>query len=151
MVLTSGISTYDFSTICIILPHNLKPELIEQTFNRDDWLHLIFKEKPRCCCFLLLFFFFFFFFFHFLTTKIIIFDHVRKFATPSIIVLTAFVFYIYSKLYRNIAGIQIDTNCALLSVDLFLFCERLHVVSLSDNTQADIIESFNSTSRKISR
>ena len=35
-----------------------------------------------------------------------------------------------SKLYRQIVGIPVGTNCASLVADLFLFCyERLHVVS----------------------
>ena len=40
------------------------------------------------------------------------------------------------------------TNCAPLVADLVLFCyERDFMVSLSDNTQTDIIRAFNSTSR----
>ena len=40
------------------------------------------------------------------------------------------------------------TNCALLVVDLFLFCyERDFMLSLSEDTQSDVIEAFNSTSR----
>ena len=40
------------------------------------------------------------------------------------------------------------TNCAPLVVDLFLFCyERYFKTSLSNDSQADIIEAFNSTSR----
>ena len=40
------------------------------------------------------------------------------------------------------------TNCAPLVVDLVLFCyERDFKLSLSDNNQIDIIETFNSTSR----
>ena len=40
------------------------------------------------------------------------------------------------------------TNCARLVTDLVLFCyERHFMMSLSDNTQAGIIEAFNSTSR----
>ena len=40
-----------------------------------------------------------------------------------------------------------DTNCASLIADLFLFCyERDFMLSLSDNTQTDIIEAFNTTS-----
>ena len=40
------------------------------------------------------------------------------------------------------------TNCAPLVADLFLFCyERDFKMSLSDDTQADIIDSFNTTSR----
>ena len=53
-----------------------------------------------------------------------------------------------SKLYRQIVGIPIRTNCAPLVTDLFLFCyERDVTLSLSDNNQTDIIEAFNSTSR----
>ena len=40
------------------------------------------------------------------------------------------------------------TNCAPLVADLFLFCyERDFMLSLSDNNQTDIIETFNSTPR----
>ena len=53
-----------------------------------------------------------------------------------------------SKLYRQIVGIIMGTNCAPLVADLFLFCyERDFMLSLSDNNQTDIIEAFNSTSR----
>ena len=42
------------------------------------------------------------------------------------------------------------TNCAPLIADLFLFCyERDFMKSLSQENQADIIETFNSTSRYI--
>ena len=53
-----------------------------------------------------------------------------------------------SKLYRQIVGIPMGTNCAPLVADLLLFCyERDFMLSLSDNNQADIIEAFNSISR----
>ena len=53
-----------------------------------------------------------------------------------------------SKLYRQIVGIPMGTDCAPLVSDLLLFCyERDFMLSLSDNNQADIIEAFNSTSR----
>ena len=40
------------------------------------------------------------------------------------------------------------TNCAPLVADLFLFCyERDFMLSLFDDNQADVVESFNSTSR----
>ena len=48
-----------------------------------------------------------------------------------------------SKLYRQIVGIPMGTNCAPLVADLFLFCyERDFMVSLSDNNQTDVIEAF---------
>ena len=53
-----------------------------------------------------------------------------------------------SKLYRQIVGIPMGTNCAPLVADLFLFFyERDFMLSLSDNNQAEIIKAFNSTSR----
>ena len=52
-----------------------------------------------------------------------------------------------SKLYRQIVGIPMGTNCAPLVADLFLFCyERDFMLSMSNNNQTDIIEAFNSTS-----
>ena len=53
-----------------------------------------------------------------------------------------------TKLYRQIIGIPIGTNCARLVADLFLYCyERDFMKSLSRGNQSDIIEAFNSTSR----
>ena len=53
-----------------------------------------------------------------------------------------------SKLYRQIVGIPMGTNCAPLVADLFLFCyERDSMLSLSEDNQSGIIEAFNSTSR----
>ena len=51
---------------------------------------------------------------------------------------------IKAKLYRQILGIPMGTNCA----PLFAFCyDRDFMLSLSDNNQTDIIEAFYSTSR----
>ena len=53
-----------------------------------------------------------------------------------------------TKLYRQIVGIPMGTNCAPLVADLFLFCyERDFMTSLSDVKQAEILEAFKSTSR----
>ena len=53
-----------------------------------------------------------------------------------------------SKLYRQIVGIPMGTNSAPLVADLLLFCyERDFMLSMSDNSQTDITEAFNSTSR----
>ena len=52
-----------------------------------------------------------------------------------------------SKLYRQILGISIGTNCAPLVADLFLFCyERDFMLSLSEDHQSDVIETFKSSS-----
>ena len=53
-----------------------------------------------------------------------------------------------TKLYRQVVGIPMGTNCAPLVADLFLFCyERDFMMSLSDDKQADVIDVFNTTSR----
>ena len=53
-----------------------------------------------------------------------------------------------TKLYRQIVGIPMGTNCAPLVTDSFLFCyERDIMMSLSAHKDAEIIEAFNSTSR----
>ena len=53
-----------------------------------------------------------------------------------------------TKLYRQVVGIPMGTNCAPVAADLFLFCyERDFIMSLSDDKQADVIDALNTTSR----
>ena len=53
-----------------------------------------------------------------------------------------------TKLYRQIVGIPMGTNCVPLVADLFLFCyERDFMKILSSDNQADVIKAFNLTSR----
>ena len=53
-----------------------------------------------------------------------------------------------TKLYRQIVGIPMGTNCAPLVADLLLFCyERDSMKGLSSDNQVDVIKAFNSTSR----
>ena len=55
-----------------------------------------------------------------------------------------------TKLYRQIVGIPMGTNCASLVADVFLYCyERDFMDSLNHDNQADVIEAFNSTSRYV--
>ena len=55
-----------------------------------------------------------------------------------------------TKLYRQVVGILMGTNCAPLVANLFLFCyERGFMMSLSDDKQADVIDAFNITSRHL--
>ena len=49
------------------------------------------------------------------------------------------------KLYRQIVGIAIGTNCAPPIADLFLFCHERDSMA-SNNKQGETIETFNSTS-----
>ena len=53
-----------------------------------------------------------------------------------------------TKLYRQIVGIPMCTNCALLVADLFLFYyERNCMKNLSSDNQTDVIKAFNLMSR----
>ena len=53
-----------------------------------------------------------------------------------------------TKLYRQVVGIPMGTNCAPLDANLFLFCyERGFIMSLSGDKQADVSDAFNTTSR----
>ena len=53
-----------------------------------------------------------------------------------------------TKLYGQVDGIPMGTNCTPLVDDLFLFCyEGDFMMSLSDDKQADIIDAINTTSR----
>ena len=53
-----------------------------------------------------------------------------------------------TKLYRQVVGIPVGTNCAHLVADLFLFChERYFIMSLSNDKDANVIDPFNTTSR----
>ena len=53
-----------------------------------------------------------------------------------------------TKLYRQIVGISMGTNCAPLVADLFLYCyERDFMDSLNHDNQADVVEAFHPTSR----
>ena len=131
-------STYDFSTLYTTLPHNLikekLTEVIEQTFNREGSLYLACNDKNA-----------------FFTS-----EQPKRYKLWSCQKMCDALYYLLdnifirfgSKLYRQIVGIPMGTNCAPLVADLFLFCyERDVMLSLSDTYQADIIEAFNSTSR----
>ena len=116
----SRLSTYDFTTLYTILPHNIIKDkivdLTERIFQREGSLYIACNDR------------------HTLFTS----DTVRNYNLRSCQkvceALTFLLDNIYirfgSKLYRQIVGIHMSTNCASLVPDLFLFCyERLHAVS----------------------
>ena len=136
--LASSLSTYDFSTLYTTLPNNLIKaklvDLIERTSQRECSLYIAYNDKTA-----------------FFTS-----DAVRNYnlwSCQKVCEALAFLLdniYIRfgSKLYRQIIGIPMGTNCAPLVADLFLFCyERDFMLSLSEDNQSDDIEAFNSTSR----
>ena len=137
----TSLSTYDFSTLYTTLPHNLIKEkllaLIEWTFKRAlnnyGSLYLACNDRKA-----------------FFTSS----DQSRYTLWSCQNVCDALSYHldnIYirfgTKLYRQIVGIPMGTNCAPLVADLFLYCyEKGFMDSLNHDNQADVIEAFNSTS-----
>ena len=120
------------------LPHNLIKDklvdLIERTFQREGCLYIACNNSNA-----------------FFTS-----DAVRNYNLWScqkvcealIFLLDNIYIRLSSKLYRQIVGIPMGTNCAPLVADLFLFCyERDFMLSLSEDNQSGVMEAFNSTSR----
>ena len=135
--LASCLSTYYFFTLYTKLPHNLikekLSELVEQTFNREGSLYLACNDKNA--------------FFASEQPKRFKLLSCQKMCDALHYLLDDIFIKFGSKLYRQIEGTPMGTNCAPLVVDLFLFCyERDFMLSQSDNNQTDIIEAFNSTS-----
>ena len=131
-------STYDFSTLYTTLPHNLIKDklidLIESTFQREGSPYLacsdrnafFTSEKPKK--------------YHAWSCQNVC--NALTFLLDNIFIRFG------TKLYRQVVGIPMGTNCAPLVADLFLFCyERDLMMSLSDDKQADVIDAFNATSR----
>ena len=136
----TSLSTYDFSTLCTTLPHNLIKvkllDLIERTFyKKEGKLDLACNDKKA-----------------FFTSA----DYYRGYylwSCQNVCDALSFLLdniYIRfgTKLYIKIVGIPMGTNYAPLVPDLFLFCyERDFMKDLSRDNQADVFKAFNSTSR----
>ena len=128
-------STYDFSTLYTTLPHNLIEDklidLIERTFQREG------SPYPHVMTEM-----------HFLLLKNL---KISCMVMSKCIALTFLLDNIFirfgTKLYRQVVGIPMGTNCAPLVADLFLLCyERDFMMSLPDDKQADVIDAFYTTS-----
>ena len=131
-------STYDFSTLYTTLPHNLiKDKLmdfIERSFQREGSLYVACNDRNT-----------------FFTSDAVRNDNLwscQKVCEALTFLLDNIYIRYGSKLYRQIVGIPMG-NRALFVADLFLlFCyERDFMLSLSEDNQSGVIETFNSTSR----
>ena len=134
----TSLSTYDFSTLFTTLPHNLIKEklinLIEWTFKREGSSYIACNERQA--------------FFTSGDTKRYKLWSCQNVCEALIYLLDNIYIRFGTKLYGQIVGIPMGTNCAPLEADMFLFCnERDFMTSLSDVKQAEIIEAFESTSR----
>ena len=114
-------STYDFSTLYTTLPHNLIKDklidLIERTFQREGSPYLacndrnafLTSEKPK---------------------KYHAWSCQNVFDALTFLLDNIFIRF-GTKLFRQVVGIPMGTNCAPLVADLFLFCyERDFMMSL---------------------
>ena len=130
-------STYDFSTLYITLPHNLIKEKVTEIIE-----HILLTKRAHFIWLVIRNAFF-------LTSQ-----QPKRYNLWSCQTMCNALHYLSdnpfirfcSQLYRQIVGIPMDTNCAPLIGDLFCY-ERDFMLSLPDNNQADIIEAFNSISR----
>ena len=138
----TSLSTYDFSTLYTTLPHNLIKEklldLIEWTIKRAfknyGSLYLACNDRKA-------------FFTSSDESRYTLWSCQNVFDALSYLLDKIYIRF-GTKLYRQIVGIPMGTNCALLVADLFLYCyERDFMDSLNHDNQADVIEAFNSTSR----
>ena len=134
----TNLSTYDVSTLYTTLPHNLIKDklidLIERTFQREGSPYLACNDRNA-----------------FFTS-----EKPKKYhawscqnVCDALTFLLDIIFIRFgTKLYRQVVGIPMGTNCDRLVADLFLFCyERDFMMSLSDDKQADVIDAFNTSSR----
>ena len=131
-------STYDFSTLYTTLPHHLIKEklinLIEWTFKSEGSPYIACNERQA--------------FFTSEDTKRYKLWSCQNVCEALIYLLDNIYIRFGTKLYRQIVGIPMGTNCAPLVADLFLFgYERDFMTSLSDVKQAEILEAFKSASR----
>ena len=133
----TSLSTYDFSTLYTTLPHKLIKEklldLIERAFKQfyknEGALYLACNIKNA-----------------FFTST----DHrgyklwsCQNICDALLYLLDNIYIRFGNKLYRQIVGIPMGTNCAPLVANMFLFCyERDFMTSLSGDNQTDIIEAF---------
>ena len=137
VILATSLSTYDLSILYTTLSHNLIKEklinLIEWTFKRKDSPYIACNERQA--------------FFTSGDTKRYKLWSCQNVCEALIYLLDNFCIRFGTKLYRQIVGIPMGTNCAPLIAD-FLFCyESDFMTSLSDVKRAEIIEAFKSTSR----
>ena len=133
-------STYDFSTLYTTLPHNLvKDKLIDRSLLKEPSIR---EDSPYIACID--------------RNACFTSGNPKKYHAWSCQnVCDALTFLLDNlfirfgtKLYRQIVGIPMGTNCVLLVAYLFLFCyEGDFMMSLSDDKQADIIVAISTKSR----
>ena len=134
----TSLFTYDFSTLYTTLPHNLIKDklidLIERTFQREGSPYLACNDRNA-----------------FFTS-----DKPKKYhawscqnVCDALTFLLDNIFIRFgTKLYRQVVGIPMGTNCVLLVADLFLFCYERDFVEcnmldkLADPSRLGFVSTF---------
>ena len=134
----STVSSFDFSTLYTSLPHNLIKEklvrLIEDIFGREQKTFLACNTEKA-------------FFTDDTYNNYTMWTCSKLCDALNFLLDNIYVRY-GDSLYRQVIGIPMGTNCAPLIADLFLFCyEQDFMRNLKTDTQRDLINAFNSTSR----
>ena len=138
----TSLSTYDFVTLYTTLPHNLiiiitrfdRVDLQESIKNYPGSLYLTCNDRKA--------------FFTSSSQSRYTLQSCQNVCDAMSYHLDNLYIRFRTKLYRQIVGIPMGTNCAPLVVGLFLYCYgRDFLDSLNHNKQTDVIEAFNSTSR----
>ena len=134
----SSISTFDFSTLYTTLPHHLIKDklinLIEKTFARETKVFIACNAERA-------------FFTNVEVDRYTLWTCLDICEALTFLLDNIFVRF-GDTIYRQVVGIPMGTNCAPLVADLFLYCyERDFMLKLNPNTEADIINAFNKTSR----
>ena len=123
----SSLSTYDFSTLYTTLPHNLIKDILVDLIEREGSLYIACNNRNA-----------------FFTSDAARNNNLwscQKVCEALTFLLDNIYIRFGSKLYRQIVGIPMGTNCALLVADLFLFYyKRDLMLSLSEDNQSDVIE-----------
>ena len=130
----TSLSTYDFSTLYTTLPHNLIKEkiinLIEWTFKKEGLPYIACNERQA--------------FFTSEDTNRYKLWSCQNMCEALIYLLDNIYIRFVTKLYRQIVGIPMGTNCAPLVADLFLFCyERDFMTSFLTLSKLKLLKHLN--------
>jgi hypothetical protein len=132
------ISTFDFSTLYTTLPHDLIKDklqtLIRWAFDREGKTYLATNTRTG--------------FFSSNNYKSYKMWTCLELCKALCFLLDNIFVRFGDKIYRQVVGIPMGTNCAPLVADLFLYCyERDFMIKLQKANKTDLINSFNRTSR----
>ena len=134
----SSVNTYDFSTLYTSLPHKLIKDkliyLINRTFSREKKMYLACNKSKA-------------FFTDVIYERYTMWT--REDVCAALMFLLDNIFVRFGqKIYRQVIGIPMGTNCAPLIADLFLYCyEKDFMLHLAKTNQFHIVSAFNDTSR----